>query len=358
MKSSVCAKGRGRNSNIELLRVTAMSLIILHHMMVHGLNPGVHSILYANLSSTIYPVLEIGVNLFFMISGYFGVKLSLQSILKLAFIIFLFTIVNYLICLPFNIYPTLEDIFLNVLFPISKANYWFISVYLGIIMVSPLINMGLNGLDRNKLRSFIVVFTFFTVYSCGFAHNTSNPSGYTFLQGLYLYCLAHFFYCEQRALRALNIKKCFMLFVILVIVSGLGEAYTPLGPCLFDNYNGLFIIGLSALLFIVFTKIEIQNKLVNYIASCALGCYLLQDGFFGTNLLYPFLNKLGMSENTIIEKSLIFISIFLFTWIASLIISPFINHIATSLSKHISTKIPQKVNDIFNNGCVIKNQIR
>lgn len=55
-----------------------------------------------------------------------------------------------------------------------------------------------------------------------------------------------------------------MLFVILVIVSGLGEAYTPLGPCLFDNYNGLFIIGLSALLFIVFTKIEIQNKLVNY----------------------------------------------------------------------------------------------
>lgn len=70
MKSSVCAKGRGRNSNIELLRVTAMSLIILHHMMVHGLNPGVHSILYANLSSTIYPVLEIGVNLFFMISGY------------------------------------------------------------------------------------------------------------------------------------------------------------------------------------------------------------------------------------------------------------------------------------------------
>lgn len=129
-------------------------------MMVHGLNPGVHSILYANLSSTIYPVLEIGVNLFFMISGYFGVKLSLQSILKLAFIIFLFTIVNYLICLPFNIYPTLEDIFLNVLFPISKANYWFISVYLRIIMVSPLINMGLNGLDRNKLRSFIVVFTF------------------------------------------------------------------------------------------------------------------------------------------------------------------------------------------------------
>lgn len=153
-------QGGGRNSNIELLRVTAMSLIILHHMMVHGLNPGVHSILYANLSSTIYPVLEIGVNLFFMISGYFGVKLSLQSILKLAFIIFLFTIVNYLICLPFNIYPTLEDIFLNVLFPISKANYWFISVYLRIIMVSPLINMGLNGLDRNKLRSFIVVFTF------------------------------------------------------------------------------------------------------------------------------------------------------------------------------------------------------
>lgn len=153
-------QGGGRNSNIELLRVTAMSLIILHHMMVHGLNPGVHSILYANLSSTIYPVLEIGVNLFFIISGYFGVKLSLQSILKLAFIIFLFTIVNYLICLPFNIYPTL-DIFLNVLFPISKANYWFIYVYLGIIMVSPLINMGLNGLDRNKLRSFIVVFTFF-----------------------------------------------------------------------------------------------------------------------------------------------------------------------------------------------------
>lgn len=119
MKSSVC---KGGDSNIGLLRVTAMSLIILHHMMVHGLNPGVHSILYANLSSTIYPVLEIGVNLFFIISGYFGVKLSLQSILKLAFIIFLFTIVNYLICLPFNIYPTLhkKDLVLR------KVAYWLL----------------------------------------------------------------------------------------------------------------------------------------------------------------------------------------------------------------------------------------
>lgn len=74
-----------RKSNIELLRIVAMAMIVVYHVIIHGIAPtGI-------LPKTIPPMLcapvIFGVNLFVLISGYFGIKLSWRSFLSLMYII-------------------------------------------------------------------------------------------------------------------------------------------------------------------------------------------------------------------------------------------------------------------------------
>ena len=63
-----------RDSNLELLRIVAMSMIVIYHIFVHGISPvyvGSHSIL-----TVWYVPFIFGVNLFILISGYYGIRLS------------------------------------------------------------------------------------------------------------------------------------------------------------------------------------------------------------------------------------------------------------------------------------------
>ena len=59
-----------RNSNIELLRIIAMTFIVIWHISVHAQKGELNSHNY------IVAFCTTGVNLFILISGYFGIKLT------------------------------------------------------------------------------------------------------------------------------------------------------------------------------------------------------------------------------------------------------------------------------------------
>lgn len=74
-----------RYSNIELLRIIAMFMIIMHHYAIHGFS---QMELEYNKDKIVIDFFvlggKVGVNLFIIISGYFMVdsKITLQKILK------------------------------------------------------------------------------------------------------------------------------------------------------------------------------------------------------------------------------------------------------------------------------------
>ena len=74
-----------RQSNIEILRIVAMLLIVLHHLCIYGIESG-GFIIQALDSITI-----IGVNIFLLISGFFSIKLRWSSLLNLFFLCLFFT---------------------------------------------------------------------------------------------------------------------------------------------------------------------------------------------------------------------------------------------------------------------------
>lgn len=76
-----------RQSNFELLRLVAIFLIIFGHCLLRTGNAGIHEPYVQNLNgiigSVLYAACVIGVNLFILISGYFGIRKVVKSVVKI-----------------------------------------------------------------------------------------------------------------------------------------------------------------------------------------------------------------------------------------------------------------------------------
>lgn len=320
-----------RDSNMELVRIVAMSLILIYHFFCHAITP---ESLPTGVYGLIYPFVSCGVNLFFMLSGYFQVKLSIRSLTKLIIIILTFNIVNILLCFATGNAIGMSEIVKQIIFPISRSYYWFIAVYLGLIITSPLINAGLQNLSQSALRHFILIFSLFTFISCGIGHNYSNPTGYSYLQAVYMYCLAYWLRKDDFIYRKISQKFCIAGYIIILALCGIACSYYN-GLLNYVNYNSFPIIAASALIFIFFTRIHFSNRAVNWMAGAALGCYLLQDGMFGYKFLYEWMHNIYVSNSLWIAIT-IYAGIFIGTWIASCIVSKIAQTIA-SLSTNLIT---------------------
>lgn len=69
-----------RSSNFELLRIICMLFIVLGHLIMAHNDVGVGEYMVSHI---IRPFSVVAVNIFVMISGYFGIKFKLERLIKL-----------------------------------------------------------------------------------------------------------------------------------------------------------------------------------------------------------------------------------------------------------------------------------
>lgn len=156
-----------RQSNLELSRILAMYLIVMHHFSVHG---GV-SIWSgsAPLSFNFYldQLLstggKIGVNLFVLITGYFLAKKfsKFSSLVYLWIKTFSYVIIFFLLFCALGLHPFSWSSLVSCFFPIRNDFYWFVSAYFLLILLSPFITIGIKALGQRKLFAFLLIFGFF-----------------------------------------------------------------------------------------------------------------------------------------------------------------------------------------------------
>ena len=238
-----------RQSNIELLRIVAMSMIVIGHFLYHGVTKeNMPRFLYELL----YTYCRDGVNLFFLISGFFRIKSTVKSVARLVFTVLFFECINYLL-----VYVAVGEVYFDgrlstLFFPVSAGPYWFLQVYLALIICSPLINRGIDGLSLNKLRGFMLILSLFTFYSCGFGGNMSNPNGYSFLQGVYMYCVAAYLKKDNRLMSRLKGTKCIVVAFVMLTFGALMVYYY--NKQTLTSYNGFINIITSTLIFTCFVN--------------------------------------------------------------------------------------------------------
>ena len=245
-----------RQSNVELCRIFSILMVLLLHsdFAVFGWP--------SSWSEPNVPLLAlesfciVGVNVFVLISGYFSIKVKKETFIKLFYICFFCAIVK-------TIFDVIVDgviHYSNFLF-ISRSN-WFIPAYLGLVIVSPVLNAFCENSSRKQLLTVIASLLVFECYF-GFIPSFSSYAAKGITHGLSVFHLS-FLYLIARYLRLYDIPRLIrrfsgLFYLICSIV------LTSLSCILIvTNHNDIQIDGN----YLVNQLFDYSNPLVIFSAIC------------------------------------------------------------------------------------------
>ena len=281
-----------RQSNFELLRIIFMFLIVLHHYCTNsGFGGVIHNRLVDDLGITFNMILiqfasfggKMGVNGFFILSGYFMIMgsmkmnkvyrlLSTVSFYNIVVFIF-FSILGY----RFSIYEMVRDI-VPLIFVVP---YSFIASYILIYLISDIVNKCLKYISQKEFLYLLAVLIFyFSILSTIFLENTFNYFGW----GLTMYCVGA--YIRLYPLPSILMNTKFLIFCILaslfyiwtfiVIVNFKGAAIDYNWEFMQSEGTRIPMLIMAVSFVLLFRNITVPpNRFINTVAASCLGVFLI-----------------------------------------------------------------------------------
>ena len=289
-----------RSSNFELLRICCMLMIIGGHIIM------VHQAPF-NLQNMDFPLelflrgaFAVAVNTFVLISGYFGIRYKWQRLFSLDMqaVFYSLTLLLIAILLGWHTIDIKRDFLL--FFPILSKQYWFITCYAVLYLISPLLNQWSNSLEKKNYRRLLLV-GFIILYlwpTIGFLLNAPlfiEDAGYGIINFIYLYMLGQYIrykYVDDQKVY----KYCigYTLSVFTLFLSQYGVSYL-LGFefSAWISYNTIFIFAGALFLFLVFKNVKISSAWINALAKPCLAVYFIHLHPF---IWKPFCEMIGVSS--------------------------------------------------------------
>lgn len=273
-----------RSTNFELLRLVAIFGIILHHLVIKSASTCGYMQPYdfnnnGVIGLIINGLVVGGVNLFLLISGWFGVKHIFKQVIRLILDCFVYSLVANAFCIfvlgyPFSVH--------DLLFSCNFLTNWFVVSFVIFLLMSPIIERAMANIDIKTMGYFVMLFTLINVVF-GFMLGQLNTNGYNFLNFAYIYMIG-------RYLRMLSIKKSFQryarlgyaVWVLCAVPLAIGfvflsqhSTWTPAVAQRYFGYNNPLVVLSAVALFLPFTQLRIQSAFINAMAKGVFGVFLL-----------------------------------------------------------------------------------
>lgn len=212
-----------RNLGIECLRIVAMFMIVMLHVLGQG------GVLYeAKQFSSQYMIawfLEVmvvaAVNIYAIISGYVGyeAKWKISRIINLWMQVFFYSVILAIIFMALYPEDFLTKVYLmKAVMPITTAEYWYISSYFGMFFLMPVLNIAIDKLEERQLRiSLLGLLMMYTILPTAFNQDPfSLNEGYSVLWLCILYLVGGYLKKYQIADR-ISHKAAGLTWVFCVI---------------------------------------------------------------------------------------------------------------------------------------------
>ena len=280
-----------RNSSIELYRIIATFTVLVVHFngwFVGGM-PEKFDLTNPTIFRTGQMIIEaatcICVNMFLIISGYFGIRLKMSSVIRLCLLLVLIYVPFYFAQLMIWGGHFFLGNLISKILVISNAGY-FIQGYLMLMFFSPVLNSFVEKYG-SKILPWVTLFvgiefwfeTIRGIDNFGFNH------GYSVIHFVLMYmiarCIALFKDYLTRIPKSYWIMGYFTCTVIICAMYILDVKFT------FDYSNPIVVLS-TICSFIPFLYKVYYNRIVNWIAGGTLAVYIIQV----TNPAYQILVKL------------------------------------------------------------------
>ena len=265
-----------RQSNFELLRIVSMFAILLSHVLIHGFKE------IDNFEQTdnyffhqlVNSFLMIHVNLFLLISGYWGIRLKWSGFYNLFKKCFFYSAIIYLVWTISNQESVnLHDFLGRASFIYKKNPWWFVYVYIQLYALSPVLNVVINNVSQKQYIKILCLLLFVNCIIGGLLKSDFNPNGFTVHHFILMYFVGGYLR-RYDIFQSFSSKRLLILYVITsLIIFGIG-----LMPYrLWAGYVNPFVILGAVLVFLVFKRIKIRSRVINWIAASAFSVYLIHD---------------------------------------------------------------------------------
>lgn len=278
---TVCrAAMQPRRSNIELLRIVSMLMVLAVHVDGASLGLPAPAGEWAALSArdvwriAVETAAIIGVNCFTMISGYFGIRLRWRGALS-----FLFQCAFYSV----GIYTAVAIAFpgqfswrgwLESWMVLTHTDLWYVPAYFGLMLLSPVLNAGLDALPRRTFAGVLGVFTVFNVWCGWWWHGAFNPTGYTLVQLVLVYMTARYIRLHVSA-ECIRRRRGAIAAMYAASLAGIGVTAVYLPPLQAFAYNSPAVLLSTVSFFMLFLSWDFSSRAVNYVARSAFAVYLI-----------------------------------------------------------------------------------
>ena len=293
-------KHSSRNANMELLRIISMIMVTMLHALAKS-DLLQTFVLHVSLNGWIAWILEVlsvgAVNIFMLISGYFLVnsEFKLKRLIELLAQTFLYSTIPFIVFLASGKLTAEEKSIyslLNNFLPIHMETYWFITAYVVVYMLSPIITKGLKAITKKQLITSIICLL---IYECVFKsilpfRLTTDSKGYGFLWYIIMFLVGSYFRLFGFSFINKQFKGWILYFggssLILLGTLTIGKVIAATDRLaglqnIFTEYNHIFALISAVGIFAAFIHMKSMNeklgKVICFLSPMALGVYLLQE---------------------------------------------------------------------------------
>lgn len=310
----IFAKGTGRKSSIELLRLACMFGVVLHHFYVHS-GFQFESVTFNKVALQGLSFLgKEGVDCFVLITGYFSCRSTFKTkhLVELWMRTFTYALLGFVLALLLHNKEIGGTTFLQTIFPVSMGAYWFVTTYFILLVISPFLNILLNHLTEEEHKKLIAILFFLIsvvpiVWIWENKRLASEPLECISLFIL-LYCMGAWIRRVQ-AKRKYSVKRLFILSavwyassVLFEVICNLANRISPLltERATFSGMTNSPALVISSF-FAVYACIQASDKSVmaiNKLSAVVLDVYLISDNVLNRKWIWQDLLKVNSYESS------------------------------------------------------------
>lgn len=229
------------------------------------------------------------VNVFLLISGYFGIRWKFKSLFNLIFQLFFYAFVVYIIAAIIGVIEfTMTGLLSNA--KCLYAHWGFITYYLLLYLCAPLLNSFVQQVSKKQLLGFIIILVI---------SETFITRDYAFLNYCTVYLIGRYISISDIAQNN-SVKPGLMYWITTFMIFGLVYGsfkflhiedanlmqMLPWGLC----YAAPLVILQAVFLFIWFARLKFQSKAVNWCAASCLSIFLIH--------MHPAIKQIGYYDYT------------------------------------------------------------
>ena len=290
-----------RNSSIELLRIVGMLLIMFGHSylrMHHSLN---------FLDTILSCITTTGVGVFIAISGWFGIRFRKKGLSQYIFQVLFSLWTIYGLAIVFHIEDFNAE---GSKICLSFYNgYWFVLGYLGLYLVSPILNSFVEHATKREYQMVLVSYYLFQGYYSWISAWYDYYDGYSIILFSGIYLSAAYLrkypieWMQKHTLKLLVLTILLMSTIAYLSLWKYGHAARQI-----RDDNPLVILA-SILMLLTFSKLKFQSKVVNWLAASCFAVYLIHYSPFVYPYIMQFMRYTYMQYDGLLYAALLIISL-------------------------------------------------